>query len=331
MKETNKQTTFSRQSTKVQQLADMLSSAISLKGAQENYLLPSINQLSAEYKVSRDTVFKAFMNLRERKIIDSIPGKGYFVVNQPTNVLLLLDQYTPFKETLYNTFVKHLPNNYKVDLLFHQYSARFFKNIINESAGRYNKYIVMNFDNEKISPVLKKLTPDKVLLLDFGKFNKSKYSYICQDFDENFYQALLQLQSRLHRYDKFVFLFPKELMHPQSSKIFFRRFCEEQNLKCEILENLENLCVENNTAYLAIKQQDIVKVIKSGRKQGLTCGNDYGLLAYNDIPSYEVIDNGITALTINWEAMGTAAAAFVADNISIHQTLPTEVHLRHSI
>lgn len=31
---------------------------------------------------------------------------------------------------------------------------------------------------------------------------------------------------------------------------------------------------------------------------------DFGLLAYNDIPSYEVIDEGITSLSIDWEMMG---------------------------
>ena len=44
--------------------------------------MPSINQLSRDYKVSRDTVFKAFIDLKERGIIDSTPGKGYYVVNR---------------------------------------------------------------------------------------------------------------------------------------------------------------------------------------------------------------------------------------------------------
>ena len=38
--------------------------------------------------------------------------------------------------------------------------------------------------------------------------------------------------------------------------------------------------------------------------EGLKCGKDFGLLAYNDIPSYEVIDEGITSLSIDWEMMG---------------------------
>jgi len=276
-------------------------------------------------------VFKAFLDLRERGLIDSTPGKGYYVTSQVTNVLLLLDQYTPFKEALYNSFVKRLPINYKVDLLFHQYNERLFNTIIRESVGKYNKYIVMNFDNEKFSTALNKINPARLLLLDFGKFEKSKYFYICQDFDESFYQALLTLEDKMHKYRHIVFLFSKGLKHPQSSKEYFIRFCEEQGFSYEIQEDIENLVVQKGAAYIAIKQQDVVKVVKQGRLEGLKCGKDFGLLAYNDIPSYEVIDEGITSLTIDWEMMGNEAANFVLNDASVQKYLPTGVRLRKSL
>ena len=322
---------FGQQSSKVTQLADLISQAISMREFLEGDSLPSINELSRRYGVSRDTVFKAFSDLRERGIIDSTPRKGYFVTGQVTNVLLLLDQYTPFKETLYNSFAKHLPVNYKVDLLFHQYNERLFSTIVRESVGKYNKYVVMNFDNERFSASLNKISPARLLLLDFGKFEKERYSYVCQDFDEYFYGALQRLDDRFSSYRKFVFLFPSSLKHPQSSKDYFFRFCQDYNLSGSVEEDIENLKVEKDTAYLAIKQQDVVKVVKQGRLAGLKCGKDFGLLAYNDIPSYEVIDEGITALTIDWQQMGNEVARFVLDNAVVQKYLPTEVRLRNSL
>lgn len=189
--------TFGQQSSKVTQLADRLSQSISMKEFMEGDSLPSINELSRRYGVSRDTVFKAFQDLKERGLIDSTPRKGYYVTGQLTNVLLLLDQYTPFKETLYNSFVSHLPLHYKVDLLFHQYNERLFNTIVRESVGKYSKYVVMNFDNEKFSTSLNKINPARLLLLDFGKFDKERYSYVCQDFDRAFYQALEVLNGQL--------------------------------------------------------------------------------------------------------------------------------------
>ena len=66
MKRIDKKATFGQQASKVTQLADALSQAISRKEFLEGDSLPSINQLSAQYEVSRDTVFKAFLDLRER-------------------------------------------------------------------------------------------------------------------------------------------------------------------------------------------------------------------------------------------------------------------------
>ena len=135
----------------------------------------------------------------------------------------------------------------------------------------------------------------------------------------------------MHKYRHIVFLFSKGLKHPQSSKEYFIRFCEEQGFSYEIQEDIENLVVQKGAAYIAIKQQDVVKVVKQGRLEGLKCGKDFGLLAYNDIPSYEVIDEGITSLTIDWEMMGNEAANFVLNDASVQKYLPTVVRLRKSL
>ena len=75
--------TFGQQTTKVKQLADLLSQEISMGKYKSDCTLPSINKLSREYQVSRDTVFKAFIDLKDRGIIDSTPGK---VTTLPTSL-----------------------------------------------------------------------------------------------------------------------------------------------------------------------------------------------------------------------------------------------------
>ncbi|GAE85206.1 GntR family transcriptional regulator [Bacteroides reticulotermitis] len=321
---------FGQQTTKVKQLADTLGQAISMNEYRAGDPLPSINQLSAKYAVSRDTVFKAFLDLRKRGLIDSTPGKGYYVTNKLTNVLLLLDEYTPFKDALYNSFIKGLSINYKVDLLFHQYNERLFNTIIRESIGRYNKYIVMNFHNEKFSRNLSRIDSSKLLLLDFGKFDKASYSYLCQDFDQSFYDALTQLDEQLRTYKRLVMIFPKGSYHPQSTKEYFHKFCIDNHFLYEVKEEVGE-SIERGDVYIVIKQQDVVNIIKQGRAQGLKCGKDFGLLAYNDIPSYEVIDDGITSLSIDWDKVGARAAEFVLFGKPVREYLPTEVRLRNSL
>ena len=45
----------------------------------EGEILPSINELSCYFEVSRWTVEKVFNGLKKKGLIDSVPRKGYFV------------------------------------------------------------------------------------------------------------------------------------------------------------------------------------------------------------------------------------------------------------
>ena len=278
--------TFGQQTTKVKQLADLISQEISMGTYESDCALPSINQLSRNYHVSRDTVFKAFIDLKDRGMIDSTPGKGYYVTNKLKNILLLLDEYSQFKYSLYNSFIKRLSINYKVDLLFHQYNERLFNTIIRESSGRYNKYIVMNFDNEKFSSNLYKIEPSKLLLLDFGKFDKKGYSYVCQDFDDGFYQALNRLEKQLGKYEKLILLLPRESKHPGSSSRYFIKFCRERQLKGEIIDNTDEINIKKGEAYIVIRQIDVVNIIKRKNKNHRTL-HSYVKLKDSYIPFFQ--------------------------------------------
>ena len=73
------------------------------------------------------------------------------------------------------------------------------------------------------------------------------------------------------------------------------------------------------------------RIYKKSRKLNLKCGHDFGILAYNDTPSYEIIDNGITALTIDWREMGEKIAEFVLNDRKYQEYLPTLLRLRGSL
>ena len=88
---------FGHQSPYVKQLSDIIEHAIMMGKYKTDTSLHSINYLSKDYNETRDTVFKAFSNLRERKLIDSTPGNEYYVTDRQENIYLLIDEYSPFK------------------------------------------------------------------------------------------------------------------------------------------------------------------------------------------------------------------------------------------
>ena len=323
---------FTHSTSKIKSLADGISMTIMQGKLKMGDNLPSINESSSIHKVSRDTVFKAYNELKKRGLIDSTPQKGYFVTGEVNRVLLLLDTYSAFKQNLYHRFVSNLPVNYKVDLLFHQYNEHLFETIVRESIGSYSMYVVMNFSNEHFSEALNSIPNNKLLLLDFGNFEKSSYSYICQDFEKSFYDCLSSCRNLLKKYRKFSFVFPEELCHPISAIDYFVRFCKENNLFFEVFRKDSDWHgVEAGTVYLCILPEDMVKIIKDADSARLSVGSDIGLIAYNDNPILEVIENGISAISIDFGLMGEKAARFITTKQPIQEYLPTELIIRNSI
>jgi DNA-binding transcriptional regulator YhcF (GntR family) len=294
--------------------------------------LPSINEASDTYAVSRDTVFKAYKELKKRALIDSNPMKGYFVKGEVNRVLLLLDTYSPFKQILYNNFVENLPVGFQVDLFFHQYNKHLFETIIRESIGRYNHYVVMNFSNDKFSDELKRIQENKLLLLDFGDFDKRNYDFICQDFVQSFYQCLHDYKSAIQGYNKFVMVFPENVSHPENTLKFFRLFCEDNGIDHAVWKKQADwLPVEKQCLYLCVLPEDMVKIIHQMDEKGFVPGKDAGLIAYNENFMLDVIKDGISSIGIDFGKMGELAAGFVKTGKPLKVYLPTKLIVRKSV
>lgn len=303
---------FSNKVSKVNQVIERVMQEIAEGIYALNDPLPSVNELSQKIKVSRDTVFKAYTVLKQRGIIDSAPMKGYFVLDEVKRVLLLLDVYSPFKERLYNTFVANLPANAKVDLLFHQYNEKLFDMIVNDSIGKYNAYIIMNLSNTAMLPCLLKLPASKLLLIDMCSFPKEEFAYISQNFDTAFYSVLQEALPKLKHYGRVLFVFPPESVHPVEAMLAFTRFCADYKVKGSVMRrHFEENDLEENAAYICIMTDDLVKIVTAGNRHNFRFGEDAGVVVYNDMPLLEVIQDGISAFTIDFAELGRLAADFV--------------------
>ncbi|MGH2566326.1 MAG: GntR family transcriptional regulator, partial [Ginsengibacter sp.] len=94
------------------QLANMIIKAISDGKLQKDELLPSINELSFEFEISRDTAEKGYKYLKKKGILGSVPGKGYFVktteVNLSQKIFLLFNKLSTHKKIIYDALVDTL-------------------------------------------------------------------------------------------------------------------------------------------------------------------------------------------------------------------------------
>jgi DNA-binding transcriptional regulator YhcF (GntR family) len=317
--------------TKLRHLVDAMSNAISQGKYKPGHPLPSVNQLSKQYNLSRDTVFKAYRELKLHGIIDSTPAKSYHVMNVTNKVLLMLDVYSPFKDVLYNAFVSNLPKNYKVDLVFHFYNEHLFETVINDSLGRYNHYVIMNFNNEFLHQSIRRIDPGKLLLLDLGDFDKSHYPFICQDFGKSVYECMAKNISLLKKYRRLVLILPDESEHPKILIRYVKKLSRDFDLDAAVLKSMPENCLAKETAYLVIQQKDLVRMVKQCRVEDLKIGSDVGLIAYNDTPMYEIIENGITVISTDFALMGSKASEFVKTRQDIQEIIPARMIVRGSL
>ncbi len=322
---------FTQEGTKLQQLVDAFTVAIGQGQYKMGDPLPSINSLSKVNHVSRDTVFRAYLELKQRGLVDSTPTKGYYVNGDVNKVFMLLDTFSPFKDVLYNSVASNLPRNYHIDLLFHHYNLRVFESVINDSLGRYSMYVVMNFNNDKISDTLKKIDKGKLLILDWGKYKAESYSYVCQDFDQALYDCLVSGLPRIKKYRKMVMWLPDSSPHPRSSVKWFKRFCKDHRIACDVVEGLDEKEVERGTAYLVVPQKELVEMVKFCRNRQLKLGHDVGLIGYNDMPMYEIIENGITVISNDFAQMGKQAAEFIKSKQKVQEIVPTRLIVRGTL
>lgn len=281
--------------------------------------IPSINETSEMYYLSRDTIEKAYKELRERGIITSVRGKGnYICQNFSVNkikVLLLFNKLSAYKKTVYYAMLKTLGENALVDIHVHHYNTKIFENLLEEHTGKYHYYVVMPHFTE-LSPSLleaiRKIPQHKLVLLDKDLDQVSgDYAAVFQDFKQDIRNALHSGIDLLYKYQKLMLVFPKDMNYPQEIVEGFQRFCKESSFEYSIIDGIDEDPLLEKNAYVVLEETDLVELIKKSRAQNLVLGKDIGIISYNDTPLKEILADGITVISTDHEKMGETAAFMI--------------------
>ena len=111
---------------KYKQIVNSIENAIADNRLKKNDKLPSVNKVSLEFSISRDTVLLAYDELKKRGIIYAILGKGYYVKSVEFSfeqrIFLLFDELNIFKEDIYNSFLEKMNNRAQIEIFFHHFN-----------------------------------------------------------------------------------------------------------------------------------------------------------------------------------------------------------------
>ncbi|MBC5837830.1 GntR family transcriptional regulator [Flavobacterium muglaense] len=278
--------------------------------------LPSVNKVCLEFSLSRDTVFQAYDELKKRGVIYAIPGKGYYVkstsITIKQRIFLLFDELNIFKEDIYNSFLESIGSNVQVDIFFHHFNVQVFKKLINDSNGNYTKYIIMPTNLKEAAAIIKTLPVNEVYILDQTNAALKSYPAIYQNHFKDIYNGLLKGKSKLNKYQKLILIFPG-FREPIGMKTGFEKFCEDFLFSFEIISEFKNREIKKGEVYIIPSDRDLVRVIETSKFKNLKLGLDFGIISYNETPLKKIVENGITTISTNFDAMGKTLAQMILE------------------
>ncbi|RKS99604.1 GntR family transcriptional regulator [Flavobacterium sp. 123] len=276
--------------------------------------LPSINKVCLEFSLSRDTVLQAYEELKKRGIIYAILGKGYYIksteVRIKQRIFLLFEELNIFKEDLYNSFLENIGKDVQVDIFFHHFNLQVFQKLINDSNGNYTKYIIMPTNLVGAAAIIETLPVNEVYILDQTNPELKSYPAVFQNHLKDIYNGLVKGKSRLTKYEKLIMIFPG-FREPLGMKIGFENFCKDFAFDYEIITEFKNKEIKKGEVYVIPSDRDLVQVIEKAKLQELKLGDDYGIVSYNETPLKKIVENGITTISTDFEAMGKILAQMI--------------------
>ena len=95
-----------------------------------------------------------------------------------------------------------------------------------------------------------------------------------------------------------------------------KTFCSEKHIEFEICKNIDTNKIEKQEAFLILNSQldsELIELVRAANSKGCTIGKDIGIISYNESPINEIILNGLTVLSTDFEQMGKDAAKMIAE------------------
>jgi DNA-binding transcriptional regulator YhcF (GntR family) len=322
------------------QLANSIIEGIRQGKLELNDSLPSINELSFEFEISRDTAEKGYKYLKKRGVLGSIPGKGYFIKSTETSlklkIFLLFNKLSPHKKIIYDSFVSVLGDTAAIDFYIYNNDFHLFKQLLTQKKNEeYTHYVIIPHfleGGEKAHEIINTIPKDKLLLLDKELPGVAgNYASVYENFEQDIYSALEQAKPQLSKYQKLKIIFPEDSYFPVEILTGFKHFCQEYAFVCSVVHSIEKEPITPGEVYITLMDQDLVTLIERIISMNLKVGEDIGVISYNESPMKRIILNGITTISTDFDMMGQKAAQLVLENAKEHIEIPFKLMLRPSL
>ena len=324
---------------KYMQLSNSIVKAVEKGLIANEYLLPSINDLSFELEISRDTAEKAYKHLKKLGVVGSVPGKGFFINNidikQPLKIFLLFNKLSTHKKIMYDAFVATIGNEAIIDLYIYNNDYALFRKLLNNKKNDYTHYVIIPHfleGGEKAHEIINAIPKEKLLLLDqLIPGVDGDFAAVYEDFENDIYNALELALENLSQYQTIKIIFPDYTYHPLQILEGFYRFCNQYAFNYEVINNIFKEEIKKGVVYITLMEEDLVHLIEKLIISDVKIGENVGVISYNETPIKKIILNGITTISTDFYLMGEKAAQIILNQSTERVAAPFYLTLRQSL
>lgn len=321
------------------QLINSILQGIQSGQIKKNDVLPSINEFSYALETARSTVERAYNELKRMGLVQSVAGKGFFIVHtqfqRPVKVLLLFNKLSIHKKIIYDAFSATLGNEAAIDFYIYNNDFNVFKKLLLDKADHYAKCVIIPhfYENREMGyKLIDTIAKEKLILMDkLAEGVTGDFGAVYENFEEDIFSALEKLIDRLSKYNKLKIIFPQNSYYSKKILLGFMRFCQHYNYENEILNSLDYHEMESGSVYINLIEDDLVVLIEKIIEGNYQIGKDIGVISYNETPIKKIILDGITTISTDFKMMGEKAAELLLSNSSEHIQIPFKVTLRNSL
>lgn len=326
---------------KYQQIFNCITKGIEDGNIESGEKLPSIPEICSANDIAKKTVEKAYNLLKAKGIIEAIQGKGHYVkateYKQKRRIFLLFNKLSRHKKTIYDSFVKTLGEDAAIDFYVYHNEFSIFNDLLTKPHHNavYSHYVIISHflsSAHKAKDIINQLPKQKLLILDkWVPGISGEFGAVYQNFEKNIYQSLQKLQGKILKYQKLNLIFPYDTYQPRDIIWGFQKFCIEVNISYHVISELNPDEIYANEAYITLMEEDLVTLIKIFKSKNLTAGHDVGVISYNENPLKEILLDGITVISTDFEQMGRSAAQLIMENSTAHIENPFKIFIRNSL
>lgn len=321
------------------QLSNAIIQSVEEGKLKKESMLPSINELSYMLEISRDTAEKGYKYLKSIGVINSVPGKGYYISNidfkRKLKIFLLFNKLSAHKKIVYDAFIAALGEDVSVDFYIYNNDFKLFKRFLTNRKEDYSHFVIIPHfieGEEHAREILNTIPKDKLILLDKKIPGvEGTYAAAYENFEKNIYDALEQAKTHLSKYHTLKLIFPKGSYFPKEILNGFLRFCQQYAFAHKIISNIAEEPINQGEVFINLMEDDLVMLLERLIEMEYTIGKDVGVISYNETPLKKILLNGITTISTDFKFMGTVAAQLILEHSTAHVEVPFYYTQRASI